>query len=156
VSPAIIPHDQRAEEARQAYRMYTTGVPKTEIAQTLGRNRRTVDKLLEEAAAWYEGDTTEFKRRYLVSAHREVLRLALEGAEELPAKSPSRGQHLMAANEALKAIARIEGLLIHRVESKTVSLTIADLVKESERRRKVVDSEPLDELEAVFRLEEAQ
>jgi hypothetical protein len=136
--PRIIPKDQRDEEAREAWRLYTTGTPKSEIATTLGRNRRTVDVLLREAAAWYEDDDMEFKRRALVQGHRQVLRMALEGAEELHPKSPSRAAHLMQANEALKTIGRLEGAIVHRMESKhsELHMSLADLVQEHERRRR--------------------
>jgi len=135
MSPKIIPVEERGEEAREAWRLFCSGVSKSEIARQLSRNRRTVDKLLREAAEWYEDDDMQFKRRYLVSAHREVLRLALEGANELPAKSPSRAQHLYAANEAIKGISRLEGAIVHRTESKNTSYhaTLADLVREAKR-----------------------
>jgi hypothetical protein len=135
--PKIIPVEQRAVEAREAWKLYTSGVPKTEIAERLSRNRRTVDILLQEASLWYESDDMEFKRRALVQGHRQVLRMALEGAEQLHPKSPARAAHLMQANEALKAIGRLEGAIVHRMESKhsELHMSLADLVQEHERRR---------------------
>jgi hypothetical protein len=43
----------------------------------------------------------------------------------------------MQANEALKAIGRLEGAIVHRMESKhsELHMSLADLVQEHERRR---------------------
>jgi hypothetical protein len=44
----------------------------------------------------------------------------------------------MQANEALKAIGRLEGAIVHRMESKhsELHMSLADLVQEHERRRR--------------------
>ena len=108
----------RAREAREAWTLWIEGKSKTEIARRLGRNWRTITNYLDEAAEWVRDESLDTKRAAMVASHRKIIEKAwdmLESGEVKPT-SLAGPQYLMQVREALKEIARIEGLYVERKE----------------------------------------
>ena len=108
----------RAREAREAWSLYIEGKSKTEIARRLGRNWRTITNYLDEAAEWQRDEGLDTKRAAMVASHRKIIEKAWDMLESGDIKPTSLAgpQYLMQVREALKEIARIEGLYVERKE----------------------------------------
>jgi hypothetical protein len=97
----------------------------------LDRNRRTIDTYLEEAGEWVRDESLQTKQAAIVSGHRRIIERAWEMLDsgEIKPTSLAGPQYLMQIREALKEVARIEGLYVDKREIKHTGGTVADLAR---------------------------
>ncbi len=121
----------RVLEVQEAWRLWIEGKSKSEIARRLDRNRRTIDSYLDEAGEWVRDESLPTKQAAIVSGHRRIIERAWEMLDsgEIKPTSLAGPQYLMQIREALKEVARIEGLYVDKREIRHTGGTVADLAR---------------------------
>jgi hypothetical protein len=74
---------RRTEEVALAWAMRVKGTSKSEIARQLGRNRRTIDTYLEEAAALDKEFDPSTERQIVLEQHRHLVNKSIEMLDKL-------------------------------------------------------------------------
>lgn len=137
---------RRTEEVTLAWGMRVKGTSKSEIARVLGRNRRTIDTYLKEAAALDKDFEPSTERAMVLEQHRHLVSKAMENLEKLDNNPQSLAGpgYIGRGQDGLKEIAKLLDLYPEKEEPEEARTVVSIALSMTDEDWKAVHSPNVD------------